>query len=207
MSPQEIREKADAIRKKYWSGKNLPVNVEHIIEFDLKLDIQPVLGLFSKFNINAWLKLDCTGIIVDADQYERFPNHLRFYLAHELGHFFLPKHRSFFDRFKFNSLQEWIEFVSNIPEKEYTSFEFQANEFGGRLVVPLPELKIRMAEACKKLKAESSLLQYLSEYPDFVLSHLSPFLCKPFAVSENVIEARVKREKLWPPKDYFPDLF
>jgi hypothetical protein len=38
--------------------------------------------------------------------------------------------------------------------------------------------------------------------PDAVLSRISPTLCKPFGVSTEVIETRVKREGLWPPGNF-----
>jgi hypothetical protein len=207
MDQQDIREIADGVRSTYWPNKNLPVDTEYIIEFGIRLDIQPVYGLFLKFGIDAWLKIDCTGIIVDADEYlnERFNNRLRFSFAHELGHFFL--HRQLFKKLNFNSLQEWQKFILTVPEKEYGSFEFQANEFGGRLIVPLEDLEIYMLRACEKLKQENLLVEYLPEAPDLVLSCISPFLCKPFGVSEDVIGTRVRREKLWPPKAHFSDLF
>ena len=204
---REIRKIADGVRAVNWDNKDLPVDVEYIIEFDLRLEIQPVPELFSNFGIDAWLKLDSTGIIVDENEYsnERFKNRLRFSYAHELGHFFL--HRNIFKKLNFNSLQEWQKFIIGIPEKEYGSFEFQANEFGGRLVVPLVDLEVYVSQACEKLKQENSLLKHLSKDPDLVLSCILPFLCKPFGVSEDVIEKRVRREGLWPPKVHFPDLF
>jgi hypothetical protein len=208
MDQQKIKEIADSVRLAHWANKNLPVNTEHIIEFGIRLDIQPIPNLFSSFGIDAWLKLDCTGIIVDEGEYlnERFENRLRFSFAHELGHFFL--HRQVLGKVIINSLEEWQEFILSIPEKEYGSFEFQANEFGGRLIVPLLELKAHVARACDKLKEEkNSLIKYLVKDPDLVLSCISPFLCRPFGVSEEVIEKRVKKEGLWPPRTHFPDLF
>jgi len=46
---------------------------------------------------------------------------------------------------------------------------------------------------------ETDLLPYLRDDPSAVLSRVSPVLCKPFGVSENVIERRVEREEVWPP--------
>lgn len=204
---QDIRRIADGVRSTYWPDRGLPVDAEYIIEFGVRLDIEPLKGLFSEFTIDAWLKLDFTGIIVDENFYlnEKFNNRLRFSFAHELGHFFV--HRHLLEGLTFNSLQEWIEFILNIPEKDYGWFEWQANEFAGRLIVPLTELKVYVSTACEILRQDSTLLKHLTEEPDLILSGILPFLCKPFGVSEKVIETRMHNEGLWPPKAYFPDLF
>ena len=85
-----------------------------------------------------------------------------------------------------------------MPENEYRSFEWQANEFAGRLLVPYPELEAEVKKVSKILK-KKNLISFLEVDPDAVLSGISPTLCKPFGVSTDVIEKRVKRERLWPP--------
>lgn len=99
-------------------------------------------------------------------------------------------------------LEKWRNFILNVPEKEYSGFEWQANEFAGRLLVPYPELKNELDKAVKIIQ-ESKLEQYLESDPDAVLSRISPALCKPFGVLSVVIETRVKREGFWPPKEIF----
>jgi len=91
-----------------------------------------------------------------------------------------------------------MHFVLNVPDSEYGHFEFQANEFAGRLLVPRESLILEI-EACLETLKKNGLLNYVSENPDAVLSRISPTLCKPFGVSTQVIEIRVQREELWPP--------
>jgi hypothetical protein len=88
MHRQELCKKADEIRSKYWQENLLPIDMEKIIELRLGLDIEPMYGLFSMIDTDAWLKMDLTGIVVDYDSYmnDKFANRLRFSLAHELGH-------------------------------------------------------------------------------------------------------------------------
>ena len=207
MDKQNIRQIADGVRLTYWHDRGIPVEPEYIIEVGLRLDIQPTKGLFSEREIDAWLKFDFTGIIVDTDRYlnEKFSNRLRFSFAHELGHFFL--HRYLLKDLTFNSFQQWEEFILNSPQKDYKWFEWQANEFAGRLIVPLQDLETYVCKVCEELKQNDLLLRYLSKDPDLVLSCISPSLSKPFGVSEEVIEKRVQKEGLWPPKAHFPDLF
>ena len=84
--------------------------------------------------------MDLTGIVVDHDFYmnEKFANRIRFSFAHELGHYF--HHKEYYSRAGFVSAKDWKNFIINIPESEYRNFEWQANEFAGRLLVPHAEL-------------------------------------------------------------------
>lgn len=139
---QDIWEKADEVREKYWPEGTLPIDVEKIVEFKLQLGIEPRHNLFSEIDMDAYLKRDLSGIVVDYDFYmnEKFSNRMRFSYAHELGHFFL--HKYIFSFMEFESPEEWRDFVNGVPEKEYSGFEWQANEFAGRLLVPLYALSI-----------------------------------------------------------------
>jgi hypothetical protein len=64
--------------------------------------------------------------------------------------------------------------------------------------VPYQELAAEMEKVGETLE-ENNLVPFLKVDPDAVLSRISPRLCKPFGVSTEVIEKRVKRERLWPP--------
>jgi hypothetical protein len=57
--------------------------------------------------MDAYLKMDLTGIVVDHDFYmnEKFFNRMRFSFAHELGHYFL--HQDIFATFNVNSPEGW----------------------------------------------------------------------------------------------------
>ncbi len=190
---------ADEIRSKYWPENLLPIDMEKIIEISLGLDIEPRHGLFSMIDTEAWLKMDLTGIVVDYDRYmnEKFINRLRFSLAHELGHYFL--HKDIYSNFPFNSLEEWKDFLINVSEAEYKGFEWQADEFAGRFLVPYNFLATKVQEATEIIK-QKNLVEYLRQEPDAVLSSVAPFLRKAFVVSEQVIKIRVQNEELWPPR-------
>jgi hypothetical protein len=197
IEPASLRDVADGTRNKYWPEATLPVDAEGIVEFRLRLDIEPVKNLLSTIDIDAYLKRDLSGIIVDYDCYmkDKFANRMRFSFAHELGHFFL--HKELYLKFGVSSPEEWKDFVLNVPENEYRNFEWQANEFAGRLLVPYPELEAQMEKVAEILK-DNNFIHFLNVDPDAVLSRISPMLCKPFGVSTEVIETRVKREHLWP---------
>ncbi len=78
---------------------NTPIDVFTFFEVDLGLDAIPFNSLLSKYRVEAALKVDFSGIYLDAEQYllmERGAdwklNRLRFTVAHELAHFYLHQH-------------------------------------------------------------------------------------------------------------------
>ncbi|MDO8786348.1 MAG: ImmA/IrrE family metallo-endopeptidase [Syntrophales bacterium] len=150
---------ANDVRDMYWPEGILPVDTEKIIEFRLKLDIEPKHDLFSTVDMDAYLKMDLTGIVVDYDSYmnERFATRMRFSFAHELGHFFL--HKDVFSKFDLVSIEDWKCFILNVPENEYRNFEWQANEFAGRLLVPRAELKIEIGKVLEIIE-ENNLSRF-----------------------------------------------
>lgn len=196
---QELCKHADEMRSKYWQENLLPIDMEKIIELRIGLEIEPRLGLLSMIDMDAWLKIDLSGIVVDYDSYmnEKYANRLRFSLAHELGHYLL--HRDIYSTLPFNSVEDWKNFMINVPETEYAGFEWQANQFAGRFLVPYDILEIKVKEAIEMIK-QQNLVEYLRQEPDAVLSRVAPFLGKAFGVSEQAIKIRVQNEELWPPK-------
>lgn len=201
LKQEEIKAAATRFREKYWAEGTLPVDVERIIEERLGLDIIPVHNIRQLIRIDAYLRADLTGITVDYHQYmddqNRYASRLRFSFAHEVGHYVLHNH--IFKEFQFDTPDEYYQFVNEFPEKEYSWFEYQANEFAGSLLVPRERLKSELRKACSELK-EKGLGYLLDEQPDLVLNTISPPLRKPFDVSDDVIVRRIEVEKLWPPK-------
>ncbi len=204
ISKDQIWQAAENFRDEFWPESTLPVDIERIVEKRLKLNIEPEHGLLGEIDIDAYLRIDSTGIVVDYDCYmnEKYMNRLRFSFAHELGHFFL--HKDIYSTFPIDDPSTWKDFMLNIPDKEYGFFEYQANEFAGRTLVPrgrlLAELKI-----CLQKVQEAGMLDLVATDPGAVLSGISSTLCRPFGVSYKVIERRVEREELWPPKIEYID--
>jgi len=195
---EDIWDCAEAVRNRYWSEGRLPINVEGIVESKLKLYIDPEHDLMQKTDMEAYLRSDLAGIAVDYDHYmdEKFANRMRFSFAHELGHFFL--HKDMYAVIVFESAEEWKEILQSLSDTEYRNFEYQANEFAGRLLVPREDLNHEIENALDVLK-RNNLMEFLKMDPYAVLARISPQLAKPFGVSTDVIETRVRRENLWPP--------
>jgi len=195
-SKDEIHDIADSVRRRFWSDE-LPVNIEIIIE---KHGLH-IIPRDLPNNIDAFLKSDMEGIVVNLQGYtdQRWENRLRFSFAHELGHYIL--HKDIIEKMDFNSFDEYFYFLQNYPEDQYSNFEYQANEFGGRVLVPYPELKNEIDKALFQLR-ENGLNYLIGKNSDSVLARISPTLCKPFYVSAKCIEIRAKSEGLWPPQEY-----
>lgn len=189
----------DDFRKQYWPEGSLPVDIEKIVEFRIILVIDPKHNLFVTTEMDAYLKMDLTAIVVDYDHYmdDKYTNRMRFSLAHELGHYIL--HKDIFAAFDLVDSADWKSFILNVSEIEYSNFEWQANEFAGRLLVPHTELVSAIDHAAIIIK-DSELTKFLNNDPDAVLSRVSPTICKQFGVSADVLKMRVEREGLWPPK-------
>lgn len=194
-----IWEQVEAFRKKYLRGDlaYLPVDVFTLAEIDLKLDIIPFDDLFEKYESDAALMHDFSGIYVDAEAYivwEKGPRwkqrRLRFSVAHELGHFVL--HRKIAAKVKFKNFAEFAAWTKGYHGRQYT-LEQAANEFAGRLLVP----PARLAAELEKFKA--SILKVV---PQANIGHLRHSFAEMtegiFEVNDQVIETRLDREGIWP---------
>ena len=196
---EALWQRVEEIRSQYWPEGSVPVDTETIVEIRLRLLPDPVHGLLSQLDMAAYLNVDRSGIVVDYDCYmnTKFANRMRFSFAHELGHYFL--HSDIYAQLAISSPQDWKEFTTSVPASEYANFEWQANEFAGRLLVPYDTLKNELGKLYEMIQKDSDLRDYLHRDQDVVLSRIAPTLRKKFGVSEAVIETRVRRDGLWPP--------
>lgn len=192
-----IRNRADEFREKYWKGKESPVDILHIIEFDLNLDILPLRGLKKAGDIDSFLLGDFSGIAVDEEEYmdDRYLNRIRYSVAHEIGHYVL--HRDIYDKSNFSNIKtvdEWIDLIQQLPEEEYNWLEQQAYEFAGRLLVPFENLRNEITQ----FKTKIDLIR--KTYPDIenqkLAEYIAPLIAKKFDVSANVISKRITIEKI-----------
>jgi Zn-dependent peptidase ImmA (M78 family) len=197
---EAIWEQVEAFRKDYLRGDlaHLPVDVFTLAEIDLKLDIIPFDDLFEKYDTDAALMHDFSGIYVDAEAYiiwEKGPRwkqrRLRFSVAHELGHFVL--HRDIATKVKFKDFAEFAAWTKGYHGQQYT-LEQAANEFAGRLLVPPDRLTAELEKF--KVKIAKLLSQLTNISP---LRHaFADMMEETFEVNDQVIETRLEREGIWP---------
>lgn len=189
-----IQRHADNFRCSYWKKKPLPVDILGIIEFELKLDFEPIKNLRLHTGCDALLSWDCKTITIDWDEFqdERHENRLRFSCAHEIGHLIL--HKDLYRQLRFSTVDEWIDLMQKIPEREYSFIEFHANEFAGRLLVPRDALLTSIAGCKDKVKEALKIDKNMD--PLMLKEYISSSICKGFGVSAEVISRRIEREQI-----------
>ncbi len=77
-SYEEIRRKADDFISRYHPEGAIPIPIEEIVEFQLKMDIVPVPGLHKVIEADGFTTSDLKEIHVDGDVYEFHTNRYRF---------------------------------------------------------------------------------------------------------------------------------
>ena len=168
-----------------------------LAEFDLGLEIVPADGLRERCDTEAILLGDLKTILVDKRSFTspKQEYRLRFSVAHELGHYIL--HREVYGQIRPPSAEAWFEFISSIPDEQYSWLESHAYEFAGRLLVPPDALKTSLGEAMQM--AEKAGFKDWKVDADMALDFLGTYISKTFNVSAEVISKRLRIEKLWPP--------
>lgn len=176
----------------------VPVDVLTAIEVRLALDVIPFPDLFGKYSVDAAVMPDFTGIYVDEQSYKclegepvwRF-NRLRFSLAHELGHIIL--HRDLAGELKFQTVEDFWNWTRRYQQSRYT-LEWEANEFAGRLLVPVERLKADFDTFVATIQP-----QFPNWWTNLNLREaLADQLGETYGVHQDVITCRLDREDVWP---------
>lgn len=179
-----INNLAAGFRRKNW-GDLLPVNIEEIITYKLKIDIIPERDLQKLCNSDAFITADWKNVYVDSDNYmdDRQYNRLRFSLAHEIGHFVL--HKELFESFGLKNLPDFYQFIDDLGD-DYGIIEGHANKFANCLLVPKDKLKQEKETVEQRLYAEYPELAGVDDAT--MNSYISAPLAKIFEVSQQVAE-------------------
>ena len=187
----DIQNQVEKFLDQFNENRDLPVPIEEIAEFKLQLEVIPVQGLLSDFDIDGFCSLDLSRIWVDQQTMQRSSNRYRFTIAHEVGHLVL--HRDLFSKFQINSIEEWMDFISGFDEREYGWFEQHAYNFAGLVLVPANELKLGFDEGIGKLRQQGTNPNDLES--SMLIQYVSHYLSRKFEVSEEVVARRLKKEK------------
>jgi hypothetical protein len=186
LSYDQLKAEAARVLSQSSYANRFPVAIELIVERDFKMDIVPIRGLQTAFNIDAFISRDMRTISVDEFVLENRLNRYRFSLAHELGHRVL--HREILSAMEFRSIEEWKSQISQFPEREYGFLEYQANTFANCLLVPTESLDLRFDAAIQQIKAAGL---NPADYPDECLDSIATGLGKQFEVSRDVVLNRL----------------
>ena len=121
----------------------------------------------------------------------RRENRLRFTYAHEIGHLIL--HEKEIRETTFRTPEDWIHFREDFLEDDLNWFESQAYEFAGRLLVP----KEKLFEEIQGLHAKIKEFRVLAgDEEESLIEAVSGVICEKFKVSRDVIQKRIRKEKL-----------
>jgi Zn-dependent peptidase ImmA (M78 family) len=197
-----IRQKADQVRNTYAKRPNaIPVDIDHIVEFGYRLEVRPLKNLKSSLDMEGMLSKDRTTIFVDSDTYtdDRFYPRHRFTLAHEIGHYEL--HKDFYINANFQTPEEWVVMLQNIDPDELEWCERHADEFAGRLLVPVEFLNAEidiLRPEIRKLEEVSRRrgINNTDELQKWKSVYVARMIAPKFEVSQQVIEIRIRTEKI-----------
>lgn len=87
LAENTIEQIAEKFREDYWDS-GIPVDIELIIEKELKLDLIPVSQMKRDYGVEAFISLNLKEIYYDSDIIE---TRIRFSMAHEVGHMILHR--------------------------------------------------------------------------------------------------------------------
>lgn len=195
LSPEKLRQQATEFLAKYYSVGTIPVPIESIVEFQLRLDIVPVPGLCrGPRGINGYLSADRTTVYVDQGHLERVESRYLFTLAHEVGH--LQLHSEFYRGFSDD--KEWLAFRQHLVDHDLATAEYQADTFAGLILVPEQNLPREAVDCFQKLAAdvhEQSAEFDLSSEPFWY--YVADRLGRRFNVSSITARIRLQNDGFW----------
>ncbi len=191
ISYEDIRNIADNFLKQFHPSRDIPVPMEEIIEFQMRKDIIPLIGLHQSFEVDGFTSSDQSSIYVDEFVYKSRPGRYRFTLAHEVGHIVL--HEEIYQKAKFQGIKEWKDFINSISDDKHSWLEYQAYAFGGLVLIPHEHLE-KLTQSYVKLVRENKIS--FKENWDYVWDLIAAKLAKDFEVSTQVIEKRLNKDKI-----------
>jgi len=119
-------------------------------------------------------------------------NRLRFSIAHELGHWCL--HREEFQDHGFDSEEDFARWTWECGGRKY-EIEQEANEFAGRLLVPVDRLQ---SDYEKFANSANQILPNDWKVDQGVRRRASQRIAQSYGVHSDAILVRFDRENIWP---------
>ena len=203
MTNPEIWQRVEEYRAQYQphlNAEKVPLDLLTFVELELGLNIEPLDDLSRDFSADAALIGDFSGFYLDRAIYDRLDiasrsqlNRLRFSLAHELGHYVLHQ-----ERYQNSGVSdsESLKEGLNHHSGDKREIEQEANEFAGRLLVPIEVLSSLFEKLAQGLDAIYGPhgWQNWNDLREKTCEHLS----QKFGLHTQGISTRLHREGLWP---------
>ena len=192
---EELRRTHDTLKV-----AQLPLDLIAFVELDLRLDLIPYDGLRRDFGADAAILADFSGLYIDGEIFDRIDvirgyqlNRLRFSIAHELGHLFL--HREPFEAAGIQTADHLLDWLNDHNGRKY-DYEREANEFAGRLLVPVDVLRECFDRMLPAMDAEYGRHAWVANAE--LRSKTAEMIAPRFGVHPIAIETRFDREGVWP---------
>lgn len=192
LSYERLKELAENVLEQSSYSDSFPVDIEMIVEDDFEMDIIPIRGLKTSYDIDAFISKDLQTITVDETVLESRRNRYRFSLAHELGHRVL--HEDILSSIDFETTAQWKECINSIPTREYGFLEYQANTFANAILIPSSQLHSRFADAIEQIRAAG---MDPKQQADTCLDYVATGLGKQFCVSAEAMTIRIEKEAMF----------
>lgn len=202
MTDEEIWHQVEQFRSEHrphLEANQIPLDLLTFAELELRLDLIPYEGLRDHFSADAAILSDFSGFYIDQHLFDRIDilshsqfNRLRFSLAHELGHLIL--HRSLFESEQITNRESLLEWLNDHAGEKYR-IEREANEFAGRLLVPIDILRPLFEQLATGYDTIHGVhgWQNKQELRQKTCELISP----KFGLHPLGISARLDREGLW----------
>lgn len=188
-----LRRKAHNFLTKYHPTGTLPVPIEQIVDLRLRINIVPIPGLKSTFEVDAYTSRDMESIYVDQYTAEHRPARYRFSLGHEVAHAFL--HQKIFTQLTYDGIEGWKRAQEAFSDSDYSRLEYQANLFAGLVLVPPESLATYFNSACQLARHNGlDVLKPTEQIQDSITGALAR---NPFEVSADVVSRRIRSDGLW----------
>ena len=178
----------------------LPLDLISFVELELRMDLIPYDQLRDDFGADAAILADFSGFYIDGEIFDRIDvvrgaqlNRLRFSIAHELGHLFL--HRDKFEDAGISTAGNSLDWLNEHNGRKY-ELEKDANEFAGRLLVPIEILRDLFEKMQPAMDAKYGRHGWLANTE--IRSKTAELIAPRFGVHPIAIETRFDREGIWP---------
>ncbi len=192
---QQIASKAKEFADEHnLSGRDVPLDIEEIAEFDLGLEIRVADGILEECGTPAQIGPGNGQpiITVDADQWKQQTSFYRYSVAHEIGHYVL--HRGWLEKVwqLIDSIDSWKQVIASLSDSDYGWIEGQAEEFASYLLAPEDIFEPFLEEQLSKLSDIRESIQ-----AEDVLPYLANPVGSYFGMSNSAAQARIRKSAQW----------
>ncbi len=202
MTNVEVWKKVEDLRARHeiLMADKIPLDLISFVELELRMDLIPYDLLKADFGADAAILADFSGLYIDGEIFDRIDlvrgaqlNRLRFSIAHELGHLFL--HRELFEAAGITMNEHFLDWLNEHNGQKY-EFEREANEFAGRLLVPVELMRECFEKMLPAMDAQYGRHVWVSNAE--IRSKTAELIAPRFGVHPIAIETRFDREGIWP---------